>query len=111
MNQARPNLGKNPTPRRLERCVGATMPTSRRQAKRKREGGTFQVVPAGFSTAQQRNDCAAGPPKQKRNKQNTLRQAFSGAMSKADEIWFRKCGHGERLFTSYYRRQEIMSIE
>jgi tRNA (cytosine34-C5)-methyltransferase len=111
MNQARPKLEKNPKPRHVERCVGATMPTSRRQAKRKREGGTFQVVPAGFSTAQQRSDCAAGPPKQKRNKQNTLRQAFSGAMSKADEIWFRKCGHGERLFTSYYRRQEIMSIE
>jgi hypothetical protein len=87
------------------------MPTSRRQAKRKREGGTFQVVPAGFSTAQQRSDCAAGPPKQKRNKQNTLRQAFSGAMSKADEIWFRKCGHGERLFTSYYRRPEYPTRE
>jgi 16S rRNA C967 or C1407 C5-methylase (RsmB/RsmF family) len=44
---------------------------------------------------------------------NSLRDAHKGASSskgssaerKANEIWFRKCGHGERLFAEYYRGQ------
>ena len=44
---------------------------------------------------------------------NTLRLAHSGANTakgtsaerKANEIWFRKCGHGERLFAQYYQTQ------
>jgi 16S rRNA C967 or C1407 C5-methylase (RsmB/RsmF family) len=44
---------------------------------------------------------------------NTLRLAHSGANTskgtsaerKASEIWFRKCGHGERLFSQYYKGQ------
>ena len=32
----------------------------------------------------------------------------SAAARKADEIWFRKCGHGEMLFEEYYRGQGIV---
>ena len=32
----------------------------------------------------------------------------SGAARKANELWFRKCGHGELLFRAYYRRQAII---
>jgi 16S rRNA C967 or C1407 C5-methylase (RsmB/RsmF family) len=64
--------------------------------KRKRDG--FQVVPVGYTSAgrsQQQQGKSGGT--------NTLQNARSGAMKKQDEIWFRKCGHGERLFSEYYR--------
>lgn len=71
--------------------------------KRKRGGGGFEIVPAGFRG---RGDGrGGGRGGGGRASHNTLRKAFSSAMSKADEIWFRKCGHGERLFASYYRGQ------
>ena len=66
--------------------------------KRKRDG--FQVVPVGYSLA-------AREQQQQRGEKgtNTLQNARSGAMKKKDEMWFRKCGHGERLFTEYYRAE------
>ena len=69
--------------------------------KRGRDG--FQVVPAGYNSrapvggrggGRGRGDEQHGP--------NVLRQAHSGAMGKIDGLWFRKCGHGERLFREYY---------
>ena len=55
--------------------------------KRKGRGG-FEVVPAGFTTK------STHQPKGK-----------LAATRKAQEIWFRKAGHGERLFSLYYRGQ------
>ena len=71
--------------------------------KRKLKLG-FQVVPAGES---------AMPAGQKKKKQkhslNTLRDAHkSSQQSKADELWFRKCGHGELLFRDYYQKQAVV---
>jgi tRNA (cytosine34-C5)-methyltransferase len=63
--------------------------------KRKRDGG-FQVVPVGFTAS------ARSQQQQGKSGTNTLQNARSGAMKKKDEIWFRKCGHGERLFSEYY---------
>ncbi|KAL1519546.1 hypothetical protein AB1Y20_023061 [Prymnesium parvum] len=40
---------------------------------------------------------------------NTLRAAHRGAQhSKAAELWFRKCGHGEALLEQYYRAQPVV---
>ena len=67
-------------------------------ARGKRRGG-FAVVPAGFtagSSDPKRRKSAGGP--------NVLRRAHGSGRSAA-EIWFRKCGHGERLFADYYRAQ------
>ena len=77
------------------------------KGKRKRGGDSFEVVPSGFQTGARGGGRAGGGGRGGRSggQHNTLRQAFTGAMSKADEIWFRKCGHGERLYASYYRGQ------
>ena len=64
--------------------------------KRKRDGG-FQIVPAGFTSTARGQQQQGG-----KSGTNTLQNARSGAMKKKDEIWFRKCGHGERLFSEYY---------
>ena len=65
--------------------------------KRKRESNKFQVVPVGFTSG------SRGQQQQGKSGTNTLQNARSGALKKQDEIWFRKCGHGERLFSEYYR--------
>ena len=78
--------------------------------KNKRKRGGFEIVPAGFIAQHSLSSSAkklSGP--------NTLRNAHiaslggskaaTAAARKANEIWFRKCGHGETLFTSYYKGQ------
>ena len=69
--------------------------------KRGSRGGSsgFEVVPAGANTSNSTTAATAKKP----TSQNTLRQAHSNAMKKSEEIWFRKCGHGQRLFAEYYR--------
>ena len=76
----------------------------RQGAKKKRSKAGFQVVPAGESVR------PSGPQKKKQKTSlNTLRDAHkSSQQTKADELWFRKCGHGELLFREYYRAQDVV---
>ena len=91
----------------------AAEPPEQRKKKKRSGGGSFQVVPVGY-TAQARG--GGGGDAGSKASQNTLRQAQVGALGstgsaaarKADEIWFRKCGHGELLFTAYYRGQGLV---
>ena len=78
---------------------------ARQGAKRKRKAG-FQIVPQGEPLPP-----GGGAPQRKKHKTsvNTLRDAHkSSQQSKADELWFRKCGHGEVLFRAYYTRQPVV---
>ena len=53
-----------------------------------------------------------GQRKAQQKGHNTLREAWRGTQtSKADEIWFRKCGYGEGLFLAYYRGQRLVPGE
>ena len=91
----------------------AAEPPEQRKKKKRSGGGSFQVVPVGY-TVQARGGAGAGAGS--KASQNTRRQAQAGALGstgsaaarKADEIWFRKCGHGELLFTAYYRGQGLV---
>ena len=61
----------------------------------------FEVVPVGYKpggAGKQGKRAANGKGT------NTLRNAHAGSMRKQEELWFRKCGHGERLHASYYRK-------
>ena len=71
------------------------------RGKRKRDA--FEVVPAGFAVTGGSHARGRGHGGGRGVHHNTLRQAHAGAMKKSDEIWFRKCGHGERLWSDYYR--------
>ena len=90
----------------------APAPSDPPRKKKRRSSGGFQVVPAGYSAAASAQSAACSA----KGGQNTLRQAQrsasiskgSAAARKADEIWFRKCGHGEMLFRDYYRGQGIV---
>jgi len=44
-------------------------------------------------------------PNALRNAHSNSRKGTSAAERKTNEIWFRKCGHGERLFVDYYGAQ------
>ena len=89
--------------------------------RRKKHAGAsgFEVVPQGFeATAIQTPRGSGGSDFAKSKNPNTLRRAHRGAAAplttasssaaerKGAEIWFRKCGHGERLFADYYRSQQ-----
>ena len=101
----------------------------KRKGKPKREGGhSFEVVPLGFSAGSVAGGAAVARPGEEKREAarpggkapprgpNTLRDAHrvatgsgkgkgSAADRKANEIWFRKCGHGARLFSEYYQGQ------
>ena len=97
--------------KRREAASPAEPPEPRKKKKRS-GGGSFQVVPVGYTAQTHGGGGGAGS----KASQNTLRQAQAGAIGskgsaaarKADEIWFRKCGHGEMLFTAYYRGQGLV---
>jgi 16S rRNA C967 or C1407 C5-methylase (RsmB/RsmF family) len=85
----------------------------KRRNKVEKEAKGFEIVASDFSA-----NYPHGGKTSKANKRakttNTLRDAHKGSGSggggsaaarKANELWFRKCGHGAELFAAYYQGQ------
>ena len=77
------------------------MPQQQGQKRKRPASKKFEVVPVGYTAA-----ATSTSTKHVTQQNNTLAQAFSGAMSKADERWFRKAGYGLELHEAYYRGQK-----
>mmetsp|Transcript_558 Transcript_558/g.1964 ORF Transcript_558/g.1964 Transcript_558/m.1964 type:complete len:574 (-) Transcript_558:35-1756(-) len=96
---------------RRERAAGQASGAAKKR-KRSGGGGGFEVVATDF-VAPRDATVAAGAAGAKST--NTLRDAHRGAHAgastaqrRAEEIWFRRCGHGEALFEAYYRAQPVI---
>jgi hypothetical protein len=82
-----------------------------KKKKAKARDTGFAVVPEGFSGSGAPAPAGAAKPHSKvgpntlRNAHSNSRKGASAAERKTNEIWFRKCGHGERLFGDYYGAQ------
>ena len=72
--------------------------------KGKRRRQNVEIVPASFVPQHLQNQALARGPNTLRNAHRTsTSKGSTAAERKASELWFRKCGHGELLFTAYYK--------